>query len=261
MSGEDTDALPPATTDVRLSEVGDTAATQCKLSKYRFDWTAYEDALVCHEFGLLSEAIEFGLDTARNPVIVNWVTEFGIRQHHVMPLFHFCRNLMRYSRGRVPSADELTYGTYATVQLLLRVAQDVSCCKFDIGRADRDGVYKHFVSVAQPWICRWGVVAPAPAAVAKFFTEEDGVRMIGNIEAYPLPTWAACFQLGGFILGTTWSKPAPRDTLTFERLKCTGILTKTRTCVTRKFMTALAAAESWTDFFPMDFTAEPPTAA
>ena len=179
---------------------------------------------------------------AREPRVVNWSIDLGYRKGHVVVLYYLSHNLLRYSKGRVPTVEDLNFGVRCTALLMLRVAQDVMCCKLDLAKADREQVYPAFAQDAKKWLtARWPAdVLATPAAIAD---ELDHWLASNTDMELPLPTWATCFQLG--FLGFYWQKPSAHDVTSFKR--CTNIAA-TRASVAVHVLKLLRTTPTWEAF-------------
>jgi hypothetical protein len=175
---------------------------------------------------------------ARDPRVVNWSIEFGYRQGHVPVLHLLAHNFLRYSKGRVPTIEDLAFGTRCALLLLLRVFQDVASCKLDLAKADRDGVYPAFLSSVQLWLLnRWtDDVLPSPAEVAV-----ELETWLQKTKSLPLPTWASCFS-SGFMGGMYWAKPSSHDVTSFKR--CTNVA-HTQAAAAAQFIDSLKTSGNW----------------
>ena len=206
-----------------------------------WDPSAPADALVAEDYERVAAVLQ-AFYAAREPRVVNWSIDLGYRRGHVPVLYFLTYNLLRYSKGRVPTVEDLKFGVRCAALLLLRVAQDVMCCKLALAKADREGVYPAFVVDVRRWLTgRWSAeVLPTPAAVA----EELDQWLAANTDVeLPLPTWATCFQAG--FLGFYWNKPSLHDITSFKR--CTNIAA-TRASVAVHVLSALRTSATWADF-------------
>ena len=196
-----------------------------------------------HAYEELVAAVGEAMDTHRVPRCVNWCIQLGYRQGHVPILYALTRNTLRYSRGRVPSCEDLAFGVKCAVLLLLRTAQDVVCCRKDLAKADRDFIYTHVLAYVKHWVGRWEAES----------LPEHGT-LVAEVEAWagstvdlPLPAWATCFS--SKLWGVSWGKPETHDVASFQR---STTLTATRMEVAVQFLTALRAATDVNAF--MDHT-------
>ena len=219
-----------STPDISSPSTWDSVALSTMLSEER-----YPD---------LMANVQCQLDTFREPRMVDWLEKYGYQQGHVPALFAFTQNLMRYSKSRVPSVEDVQFGIGCCTILLLRVAQDVASCRLDMAKSDRDHVYAAFAAKVKHWILRWNCeILPHPGDVKT--QVEHWLEMItSNGFDLPLPTWATSFTTG--ILGTFyWNVPTSHDVVAFKR--CTNVVA-TRRMVTAQFIEVLEKAQTWEDF-------------
>ena len=180
---------------------------------------------------------------AREPRVVDWFIEQGYRKGHVVVLYYLAQNLLRYSKDRVPTVEDLNFGVRCTVLLMLRVAQDVMCCKLDVVKAGREEVYAAFAQDAKIWLtARWPAdVLATPAAIG----DELDKWLAANADMdLPLPTWATCLEVG--FVDFYWKKPTAHDVTSFKR--CTNIAA-TRASVAVHVLKMLRTTPTWEAFF------------
>ena len=180
---------------------------------------------------------------AREPRVVKWSIEQGYCKGHVVVLYYLAHNLLRYSKGRVHTVEDLNFGVRCTALLMLRAAQDVMCCKLGEVKADREQVYAAFAEDAKKWLtARWPVdVLATPAAVG----DELDKWLAANADMdLPLPTWASCLEVG--FLEIYWKKPSAHDVTFFKR--CTNIAA-IRASVAVHVVKLLRTTPSWEAFF------------
>jgi len=204
------------------------------------------ESLESQAFDRVVQTLERSLDTDRDPRAVNWSLEFGYRRGHVPVLFPLTRNFLRYSRGRVPTMEDLCFGVRCAMLLLLRVAQDVACCRLDIAKADRAGVFPAFQAHVRHWVLRWKVLPPTVDVLADLEKWLEATRDT----PLPLPTWATSFATG-LLGGMNWLPPVAHDVASLER--CANI-TATRDAVTVVFLAALRSTPSWAEFLSREPT-------
>jgi hypothetical protein len=205
-------------------------------------------------FAELTSAIEAGY-CARDPRVVNWCIDVGYRTGAVPVLQLLAQNMLRYKTGRVPTLEDLNFGVRCAGLLLLRVAQDVLACKYDLGKSDRTGIYEKYRGMVCHYVLRWAAdVRPSPGTVADALSawlEVSGAKM-------PLPVWTTCFELGIFAVTYYWQTPTEENMLAMHR--AAAHVNETRAAVAAKFIAELSASASWDVFLLVDLSAFEPGA-
>ena len=180
---------------------------------------------------------------AREPGVVNWSIEQGYHKGHVVVLYYLAHNLLRYSKDRVPTVEDLNFGVQCTALLMLRVAQDVMCCKLDVDKADREEVYAAFAQDAKIWLtARWPAdILATPAEIG----DELDKWLAANADMdLPLPTWATCLKVG--FVEIYWKNPTALDVTFFKT--CTNIAA-IRASVAVHVLKLLRTTHTWEAFF------------
>jgi hypothetical protein len=206
------------------------------------------EALTEDDYDAVSQAIYTALNQYRDPRCVNWMVEHGYRKGHVPVLFHLAHNCLRYSKGRVPSVEDLHFGVKVSFLLLLRTAQDVASCELDLAKDDRHSIYTYIASYVRQWTERWlAECVQGPGDVAtqleEWFVPEEEVTL-------PLPSWATCFYHNMF--GITWGRPSTHNV---NALKRSETVNATRAAVKDKFIAMLRSVSTLSDMLSKDCTA------
>lgn len=199
------------------------------------------------DFEDVAATLTMYIDVRRDPLAINWCTKYGFRHGHVLPLYMLVRNVLKWSKGSVPSTRELELSLQNALILLIRVAQDVTSCRRDLAKRDLEFIYSAFRDKLHLWMASWGHITLPPVSqimdkVDKWFAHTP----------LPLPTWATCFQKS-WPIGDTfyWNTPTKDDISAFSRCQTVD---KTRASVYTAFKTRIESFDKWNDVFSIDKT-------
>lgn len=215
------------------------------------DWsgTAATAALEDQDFEAVDVAVCAAIDTKRDPRCVNWCIEYGYRRGHAPVLFYLTKNALRYGKGRVPSCEDVAFGVKCAFLLLLRTAQDVTSCRVDLAKSDRDFIYEAIVSYVKQWVLRWHPSTLPGTQEVEVELRKWLTRPEFSFQGLPLPTWATCFS--SRVFGLSWGKPEAHDTASFKRSET---VVATREIVTGIFLNTLHESATLEEFLLRDIS-------
>lgn len=187
------------------------------------------------------------MDGQRDDDTVDWCLEEGFKNGHVCVLYRVARNLT-FPCGRTPSKDETRFALTCVLLLLLRVAQDVQCCKLDLDKSGLDFVYDAVRGKARTWVGNLNQRRLPPVGDVA-----DGLRRWAAAPrtGLPLPAWPTAFSVR---LVNTFVWGSPTDSVV-DCCRRNLRLADTRAEVTKAFLAFLGAQTTWDDVLRGDLAA------
>jgi hypothetical protein len=204
-----------------------------------FDGDALACALARQEYSKTMGRLTVALDTERNPNAVNWCLTHGYRRGHACVLYMLARNLLKFVDGRVPAKEDIAFGMKTATLLLMRVAQDVRCCRDDMAKSGLEYVYTVIRNKIAVWVGSQN--ASCLPTMTKIASEvETWCKTIAG-SSMPQPTWVTAFSTSLIGATFTWGDPASHDVVSFQRCRS---VTDTRTAVATAFVAFLRSVET-----------------
>jgi hypothetical protein len=202
--------------------------------------------LAAHRLPLASAALDTALDSHRNPRALDWCQSTALQQGHVLLLYKSCRNGLKWcGQGKLSTTDDLAFGLFFGLALIIRVAQDVQTCITDLGRPHRSWVFSAFCDKVSTWVAQWpaDMLPPLQPIVRRVFKWVTRGSVGEHHSAWPAPAWATSFTLPA-VMGTTFvfAEPSSNDIAALGRCLTLGA---TRADVIARAHLVLDGATAW----------------
>lgn len=205
-----------------------------------------DDLLAAQDFGtLLSNSYLYRhFDSDRLFQVVDWTRLHGCEKGHVPILYMYLRNLIKHEVGMVLSQQQFEEALFCVVNLLLRTAQDVVCCKRLYAVKGVEDCYSNLRAKIHYWLDkfthrRW----PTLRKMISSHTLTSDVS--------PPPVWCTACSVSMISASTIYFRQ-PSDELIQSAKETSAHVKDIRAEVTTNFL-GWAKERTWKEFLTQDY--------
>lgn len=204
------------------------------------------DLLAKQEFGLLCSTTHLYryFDSDRLPEVVDWARAKGVEEGHVPILYMHLRNLLKHNTGTVMCKEQFDDALFCVVNLLLRTAQDVVCCKRLYAARGVEECYTNLRAKIQMWLEKFR--GRQWTSLSKIISSHALTATVA-----PSPVWCTACSVS-FLSSSTIYFGKPSDELCESAIETSAHVQDIRQKVARNFL-AWARGRLWGEFLAQDY--------